>query len=135
MANYPGLDNTFDLSRVNAAAIGATFPVISQPSDHKVQTGTMETLMHNIRWYDKMHAELIDRQRDNQAKPEDMSEAQAQLQRIENDMREAVPLLAKAGLFDLFETDEWIQGRGLNSAKRQSQGRRLVGIMAREAGH
>ena len=66
----------------------------------KVPTGTVATLLHNIRLYNQGV--------DNAEKTQ-----------LEREMKTAIPLLKKVGLFDLFTPGEWMQGK--------SPGRRFVG--------
>ncbi|WP_435106326.1 DUF7709 family protein [Arhodomonas sp. AD133] len=64
----------------------------------KVQTGTVATMLHNLRRYN--HGERG---------------------AVEEELEAAIPTLVKIGLFDLFSPREWIEG---DNAGRQFVGHR-----------
>ena len=79
---------------------GQTFQPVTLPDGTKLPTGTVATLLHNIRLYDQ-------------------SVDNAEKTQLEGEMKMAIPLLKKLGFFDLFTPDEWMPGK--------SPGRGFVG--------
>ena len=86
---------------------GQTFQPVTLPNDTKIRTGTVATLLHNIRVYDQ-------------------SSDEAEETKLEREMKAAILLLKRLGMFDLFTLEEWQHG---NSA-----GKRFVGEQAGKMG-
>ncbi|KAF2809364.1 uncharacterized protein BDZ99DRAFT_571203 [Mytilinidion resinicola] len=86
------------LASSNSKTLGASFPVITLPSGIKVPTGTVDS---------------------NKTK-----EDEEELKGLAEQMKAALPVLKKVGMFDLFTPDEWVQGK--------SPGRKLVGEEAKK---
>jgi len=95
------------------AALAATnqklgaFPVVTMANGQKVPTGTVGTLLYNIKAYNT-------------------SSSNEEKEKLEKEIKSAVPVLGKIGFFELFSTDEWVRG--------ESEGRRLVGEEGRRLG-
>lgn len=85
----------------------------------RVPTGTVGTLLLNIREYDALVA-----------KEGRTNEDERQLEELRAQMTLPIPFLKKVGLFDLFSAEEWANGSGAKA----SPGRRLVGEAARSMG-
>jgi len=100
------------LSNINQkiTSSDSSFPVVTLSSGQKVPTGTVATLLHNIRLYD-------------QAVSDDNKEQKSGL---EEEMKAAVPVLGNLGFFGLFSTEEWCAGK--------SAGRKFVGEVGKEMG-
>jgi hypothetical protein len=83
-------EHTETLAEVNAKILapGATLPAVELKDGSRVQTGTVATMLHNVRAYDR--GERGD---------------------VERELELSVPTLFKVGLFDLFPPEEWIVGR------------------------
>lgn len=81
--------NTGELAQVNQKilAAGETLPAVTLGDGTKVQTGTVATMLHNVKLYD--------------------AGARGQ---IESELELAIPTLVKVGLFDLFPPEEWMSG-------------------------
>jgi hypothetical protein len=81
--------HTDELKRVNQKVIaeGEVLPVVRLKDGSPVQTGTVATMLHNIKQYD-----------------------QGTRGAIEHDLELSVPTLIKIGLFDLFSPEEWVKG-------------------------
>ncbi|KAJ9659489.1 hypothetical protein H2198_003064 [Neophaeococcomyces mojaviensis] len=106
------------LASLNSAALGADMPVVTLPTGQKVQTGTVATLLINIKKYDALAAQA------ETANGQEKVEFDTQIKDIEHFFLAAMPLLHKVGMFDLFIPDEWIAGT-------RSAGRRRVGELAK----
>jgi hypothetical protein len=102
-----------DLAKTNQKILSSdsSFPIVTLASGQKVPTGTVATLIHNIRLYDKIVA------RDG---------SEEEKEQLAKEIKSAVPVLGNVGFFDLFSTDEWTAGK--------SEGRRLVGIEGKRLG-
>ncbi|KAI0484879.1 hypothetical protein GGR56DRAFT_669389 [Xylariaceae sp. FL0804] len=101
MAAAPGSDQGSSLAAMNSATLGAKFP--------EVQTGTIATLLVNVRAYNEAHA----------------AGDAAAVAGLEDRFRASLPLLDRVGLFGLFTPDEWVQG--------SNEGRRAVGRLYLES--
>ena len=66
---------------------GESLPAVTLKDGSRVQTGTVATMLYNIKQYD-------DGVRGS----------------IEQELELSIPTLFKVGLFDLFSPEEWIQG-------------------------
>ena len=66
---------------------GEKLPMVALKDGSRVQTGTVATMLHNVRAYDA--GERGD---------------------VERELEMSVPTLFKVGLFDLFPPEEWIRG-------------------------
>ncbi|PWY90198.1 hypothetical protein BO70DRAFT_426573 [Aspergillus heteromorphus CBS 117.55] len=97
-----------DLVALNSLTLGTNMPEVTLPDGSKVQTGTVGTLLINIRAYNRAYA-VGDH---------------AQMETLQAGLKAAVPLLQRVGMFDLFRPEEWIAG--------ENEGRRLVGRMYQE---
>jgi len=89
-----------EIASRNAQA-GTTVPTFVTKDGQKVQAGMMAATFANIEAYN-----------------------QGQRGVVEDDLRGAVPFLAKAGLFKLFPPDEW--------KSSTNEGRNFVGTLAQE---
>ncbi|KAI8592663.1 hypothetical protein HDU89_008396 [Geranomyces variabilis] len=100
---------TNDLAAINQKILGAdqSFITVTLADGSRVQTGTVATLLHNARLYDALPAD-----------------AKEERQKLEEEMRAAVPTVEKVGLFDLFTPEEWMAG--------SSAARRFVGAAAKK---
>ncbi|MGX5729541.1 DUF7709 family protein [Pseudoxanthomonas beigongshangi] len=78
-----------DLAVINhkIVADGEILPAVTLKDGSRVQTGTVATLLHNIRLYNA-----------DERGP------------VEHELAAAIPTLFKVGLFDLFPPSEWIAG-------------------------
>ncbi len=78
-----------DLAAINhkIVADGEILPAVTLKDGSRVQTGTVATLLHNIRLYNV-----------GERGP------------VEHELAAAIPTLFKVGLFDLFPPSEWIAG-------------------------
>lgn len=83
------------------AQTGTTVPTFVTKEAHKVQAGIIAATMANIDAYN-----------------------QGQRGLVEEDLRSAIPFLAKVGLFKLFTPGEW--------KSNTNAGRSFVGILAQE---
>jgi hypothetical protein len=94
--------NTDELGTINKKIIaeGETLPVVRLKDGSSVQTGTVATMLHNIRLYD-----------------------QGERGEVESELEKAIPTLFKVGLFNLFSPEEWING---GSAGRKFVGEKAV---------
>lgn len=101
--------NLDELARVNQKilAAGETLPAVTLGDGTKVQTGTVATMLHNVKLYD--------------------AGARGQ---VEQELELSVPTLLKVGLFDLFTPEEWIAG---TSAGRRFVGRKAQEHLARQS--
>ena len=86
------MDNTHnqtDLSVINKKILaeGEKLPLVKLKDGSSVQTGTVATMLHNIKLYNAGERGYI----------EDQLEA-------------SIPTLIKVGIFDLFGIEEWITG-------------------------
>lgn len=79
-------DKLGDINR-KILAEGEELPSVRLKDGTKVQTGTVATMLHNIRLYN-----------------------QGERGAVENELELAIPTLFKVGLFDLFSPEEWING-------------------------
>ncbi|KAF1939240.1 hypothetical protein EJ02DRAFT_457097 [Clathrospora elynae] len=102
------------LAALNSAVMGTTMPTVILPDGQRVQTGTVGALIINIKLYD----ELL-----SQSSVDD-DERRAELEAM---MAASLPVLKKAGMFDLFTPEDWMRG--------SSPGRRFVGELAIKDGH
>jgi hypothetical protein len=84
-------------------AQGETLPAVTLKDGSRVQTGTVATMLYNIKQYD--------------------SGARGT---VEQELELAIPTLFKVGLFDLFTPEEWIQG---SSPGRQLVGKRAIAYL------
>jgi len=82
-------NNQTDLSVINQKILaeGEQLPLIKLKNGSSVQTGTIATMLHNIKLYNAG-------ERGN----------------IEDQLEASIPTLIKVGLFDLFGIKEWITG-------------------------
>lgn len=80
-------ENNTDLSFINKKILaeGETLPLVKLKDGSAVQTGTVATMLHNVKLYNAG-------ERGN----------------IEEQLEASVSTLIKVGLFDLFPVDEWI---------------------------
>lgn len=78
-----------DLQQINQKILkeGETLPAVTLKDGTKVQTGTVATMLHNIKLYN-----------------------QGERGKIEEELILSIPTLLKVGLFDLFSIEEWKQG-------------------------
>jgi hypothetical protein len=78
-----------DLKEINNKIIaeGESLPAVQLKDGTIVQTGTVATMLHNVKLYNAGERGMI-----------------------EEDLEAAVPTLIKVGLFDLFSPAEWISG-------------------------
>jgi hypothetical protein len=82
-------ENTEQLSSINKKilAVGEELPAVELADGSRVQTGTVATMLHNVKLYnDGVRG------------------------KIEQELELSVPTLVKLGLFDLFSLEEWISG-------------------------
>jgi hypothetical protein len=100
------------LAQVNQK-LGA-FPVIKLADGQAVPTGTVATLLYNIRAYERLIAE-------GAASDDDEN---AEVEKLGREIKAAVPVLTKLGMFELFSPEEWCAGN--------RPGRQLVGQAAKE---
>lgn len=91
------------LSEINKKIIaeGEQLPLVQLKDGAFVQTGTVATMLHNIKLYNSGERGLV-----------------------EQELLASIPTLIKVGLFDLFDTEEWIKGDNV--------GRKFVGTKAKE---
>lgn len=82
-------DHTARLAEVNRKIVadGEHLPVVRLKDGSNVQTGTVATMLENVRRYN--------------------AGARGE---VERELELAVPTLIKVGLLDLFEPEEWIRG-------------------------
>ncbi|KAI1318147.1 hypothetical protein F5Y16DRAFT_136176 [Xylariaceae sp. FL0255] len=99
---------TDSASEVVSSTLGTKFPEITLPDGTKVQTGTIGSLLLNVKAYNAAY-EAGDK---------------AKMEALESSFKTALPLLDKFGFFDLFTPEEWIQG--------DNQGRKAVGRLCLE---
>ncbi|AOY00303.1 hypothetical protein [Jeongeupia sp. USM3] len=97
-----GPANTEQLGSINRKIVadGEVLPAVQLKDGSRVQTGTVATMLLNVELYNK-----------------------GERGAVEDELKLAVPTLAKVGLFTLFSPDEWIAG--------DNAGRRFVGEQAR----
>lgn len=97
-------DHTENLGKINKKIIaeGENLPLVKLKDGSSVQTGTVATMLHNIRLYD-----------------------QGERGEVEQQLEMAIPTLFKVGLFDLFAPEEWIRGE---SAGRKFVGELALGF-------
>ena len=74
------------LEQINSATLGASMPVVTLPSGHKVQTGTVGALLINIKRYDVICT----------APSQDVAEKQ----RLEEAMSASMHSQRKVGIFE-----------------------------------
>ncbi len=81
--------HTDELGNINKKIIaeGESLPIVRLKDGSPVQTGTVATMLFNIKKYD-----------------------QGERGEIEKELELAVPTLIKVGLFDLFPPEDWIKG-------------------------
>ncbi|KAJ9631211.1 hypothetical protein H2204_008296 [Knufia peltigerae] len=101
------------LARVNQKL--GNFPLVKMADGQTVPTGTVATLLFNIRAYDQLLKENT---------VDDISK-KAELEKLEGEIKDPVPLLINLGMFELFSPDEWCAG----GAGRQLVGRTAKGLM------
>ncbi|RWX01008.1 DUF7709 family protein [Flavobacterium cerinum] len=91
------------LSDINKKIIaeGEQLPLVQLKDGAFVQTGTVATMLHNIKLYNS-----------------------GERGTIEQELITSIPTLIKVGLFDLFNTEEWIKG--------DNPGRKFIGTKAKE---
>lgn len=79
--------HTERLASINSKIVseGEILPAVTLKDGSIVQTGTVATLLHNIRLYNA-----------------------GERSEIQKELKLAIPSLIKVGLFDLFPPDEWI---------------------------
>jgi hypothetical protein len=82
--------HTDELKKVNRKilAAGEELPVVRLKDGSPVQTGTVATMLFNIKQYD-----------------------QGVRGEIEHELEICVPTLFKIGLFDLFPPEDWVRGK------------------------
>jgi hypothetical protein len=92
------IEHTELLNGINNKIVsdGETLPQVKLKDGSKVQTGTVATMLHNIRLYNE-----------------------GQRGAIEQELIMAIPTLFKVGMFDLFSPKEWMVG---NNPGRQFVG-------------
>ncbi len=97
------VSNIDELARINQKILaqGESLPTVQLKDGTTVQTGTVATLLHNINLYNLSKSE-----------------------KVQNELKLAIPTLFKIGLFDLFPPHEW-----LNTS---NEGRKFVGNAALE---
>ena len=100
------------LADVNARTLGTDFPEVTLPSGAKIQTGSAAAMLQNIRTYDGLKLKGGSAEDEKQ---------------LEEAIKAALPALQKVGMFDLFRPEEWMAG--------SSEGRKLVGRLAKDAGY
>lgn len=95
-------EHTEQLAAINSKILaeGQTLPTVQLKDGSRVQTGTVATMLKNVSLYNA-----------------------GQRGQIERELELSVPTLAKVGLFDLFNPEEWIAG--------ENPGRTFVGIAAK----
>ncbi|MFT4190586.1 MAG: hypothetical protein QM617_03560 [Comamonas sp.] len=83
------IENTDQLATVNQKIVsaGEILPSVQLKDGSRVQTGTVATMLHNIRLYNA-----------------------GERGQVEQELEMAIPTLIKVGLFDLFAPDDWING-------------------------
>jgi len=106
------------VTNLNSATLGVNMPIITLPSGQKMPTGTIGTLLVNVKKYDTLAAQSGD------ATGQEQDEIKTQLKELEATFNAALPLLMKFGMFDLFTPDERITDHG-------SPGRTRVGKLAK----
>jgi hypothetical protein len=82
-------NNTTDLSVINQKIVaeGEQLPLVKLKDGTSVQTGTVATMLHNVKMYNAGERGTIEAQ-----------------------LTAAIPTLVKVGLFDLFSIEEWVTG-------------------------
>lgn len=97
------VENLDELARINQKILaqGESLPTVRLKDGTTVQTGTIATLLHNINLYNISKSE-----------------------KIQNELKSAIPTLFKVGLFDLFPPEEWLT--------TTNEGRKFVGKAALE---
>ena len=116
MSSQPSTDEaTISTLHATNQKLGA-FPIVTLPSGQKIPTGTIGTLLYNIRLYDELRA-----------KSESSEADPAEMTKLETEMRATIPILTKVGMFDLFSAEEW------SAEGAKSDGRKFVGKCALEA--
>jgi len=86
-SNTPKYTDKLQSINQKILAKGESFPVVSLHDGSRVQTGTVATMLHNLKLYDAGARDAV-----------------------EEELELCVPTLIKVGLFDLFSVDEWIAG-------------------------
>jgi len=78
-----------ELAKINSKILaeGENLTAVTLKDGTLVQTGTVATMLHNIKLYNA-----------------------GERGEIEKELEKAIPTLIKIGLFDLFSPDEWIAG-------------------------
>ena len=82
-------------------------------------TGTVTALLLNISTYDALISQ-------KEAGGEGAQDLDQKLAQVADEIKDAVPVLVKLGMFDLFSVDEWCAGN--------RPGRNLVGKFTKELG-
>ncbi|MDQ1088972.1 MULTISPECIES: hypothetical protein [unclassified Siphonobacter] len=97
------VENIDELARINQKILaqGESLPTVQLKDGTTVQTGTIATLLHNINLYNLSKSE-----------------------KIQHELKAAIPTLFKVGLFDLFPPAEWLN--------TNNEGRKFVGNAAIE---
>lgn len=95
------------LAQINTKILadGENLPKVTLKDGSSVQTGTVATMLHNVKLYNGLN-------NDKQKKA------------IETELITAIPTLVKVGLFELFSPAEWIAG--------DNAGRKFIGEQARQ---
>lgn len=98
-------ENTGELADINLKILapGESLPTVALKDGSRVQTGTVATMLHNVRLYDA-----------------------GERGTIEDELILSVPTLIKVGLFDLFSPEEWMAGPSLG---RQLLGREAARLL------
>ncbi|MGP9767734.1 DUF7709 family protein [Halomonas sp. AOP13-D3-9] len=83
------IENSAQLAEANQKIVseGQVLPAVQLKDGSKVQTGTVATMLHNIKLYNS-----------------------GERGQVEKELELAVPTLVKVGLFELFAPDDWING-------------------------
>ncbi|MBT2774281.1 hypothetical protein J7J47_18810 [Halomonas sp. ISL-60] len=83
------IENSAQLAEANQKIVseGQVLPSVQLKDGSKVQTGTVATMLHNIKLYNS-----------------------GERGQVEKELELAVPTLIKVGLFELFAPDDWING-------------------------
>ena len=83
------MDTNRDLANINRKILsdGETLPVVKLKDGTPDQTGTVATMLHNIKLYNA-----------------------SEQGHIEEELKLSIPTLIKVGLFELFSPEEWIAG-------------------------
>jgi len=91
-------ENDYDLKTINTKIVaeGEDLPVVQLKDGTYLQTGTVATMLHNVKLYNS-----------------------GERGEVEQALTAAIPTLIKVGMFDLFPPEEWINS---NNAGRKFVG-------------